>query len=207
MVHRRELEGRTLIFGVHGALWGNAMTWWDHETGSIWSQPLGEAIAGPLKGARLEAYPVTFTTWDAWVEAHPETVALDAPAGLSGFTLEELVIVVDFGTEAVAYPVQEVQRFGVINDVVAGLEIVVVSDPADPQRWSVFSRRLDDEVVELEVEDGRIVDVRTGSVWDPVRGLARSGPLSGDILDTMPGFTSFPKDFDTFWPEGRLWRP
>ena len=141
------------------------------------------------------------------MEARPTTVALDAPAGLSGFTLEELVIVVDFGTEAVGYPVKEVQRLGVINDVVAGLEIAVVSDPADPQRWSVFSRRLDEEVVDLEVNDGRIIDVRTGSVCDPVRSLARSGPLSGDILDTMPGFTSFPNDFATFWPAHTLLRP
>jgi hypothetical protein len=32
MVHRREVEGETLNFGIQGALWGNAMTWWDHES-------------------------------------------------------------------------------------------------------------------------------------------------------------------------------
>jgi hypothetical protein len=207
MVHRREFEGQTLVFGNHGALWGNAMTWWDHDTGSIWSQPLGEAIAGPRKGAKLEAFPVTFTTWGAWAESHPGTLALDAPAGSSGFVLEELVIVVDFGTETAAYPVLDLQRVGVVNDVVAGVEIAVVSDPADPQRWSVLSRRLDAEVVELARVDGQIVDVRTGSVWDPVRGLALSGPLQGDVLNPLPGFTSFPGDFGTFWPEGRVWQP
>ena len=207
MVHRREFEGQTLVFGNHGALWGNAMTWWDHDTGSIWSQPLGEAIAGPRKGATLEAFPVTFTTWGAWAESHPGTLALDAPAGTSGFVLEELLIVVDFGTETAAYPVLDLQRVGVVNDVVAGVEIAVVSDPADPQRWSVLSRRLDTEVVELERVDGQIVDVRTGSVWDPVRGLALSGPLQGDVLNALPGFTSFPGDFGTFWPEGRVWQP
>lgn len=207
MVHRRELEGQTLVFGNHGALWGNAMTWWDHDTGSIWSQPLGEAIAGPRKGAKLEAFPVTFTTWGAWAESHPGTLALDAPAGSSGFALEELVIVVDFGTETTAYPVLDLQRAGVINDVVAGVEIAVVSDPADPQRWSVLSRRLDAEVVELQRVDDQIIDSRTGSVWDPVRGLALSGLLQGDVLNPLPGFTSFPDDFDTFWPEGRVWQP
>ena len=43
MVHRRDLNGEVLVFGNQGALWGNAMTWWDHETGTVWSQPLGEA--------------------------------------------------------------------------------------------------------------------------------------------------------------------
>jgi hypothetical protein len=207
MVHRRELEGQTLVFGNHGALWGNAMTWWDHDTGSIWSQPLGEAIAGPRKGAKLEAFPVTFTTWGAWVEAHPGTLALDAPAGPSGFALEELLIVVDFGAETAAYAAVDVQRLGVINDVVAGVDIAVVSDPADPQRWSVLSRRLDVDVVELRLLGDEIVDVATGSVWDPVRGLAVSGPRQGEILNALPGFTSFPGDFDTFWPDGRVWQP
>ena len=70
MVHRRELDGKLLVMGNQGALWGNAMTWWDHDTGSIWSQPLGEAIAGPRRGQRLEPYPVTLTKWDAWLERH-----------------------------------------------------------------------------------------------------------------------------------------
>ena len=206
MVHRRELDGQTLVFGVHGALWGNAMTWWDHDTGSIWSQPLGEAIAGPRKGAVLEQFPVSFTTWDAWRTAHPQTLALDVEAGVTGFDLDEMLIVVDFGTDAAAYPVTDLQRIGVINDVVAGVEIAVVSDPANPQRWSVLSRRLDTEVVVLEVRNGLLVDIRTGSVWDPVRGLGREGPLADEILDSLPGFTVFPGDFATFFPEGRVWQ-
>ena len=75
MVHRRELNGTVLVLGNQGALWGNAMTWWDHNTGSIWSQPIGEAILGPLKGARLELFPSTLTTWQSWLEAHPESLA------------------------------------------------------------------------------------------------------------------------------------
>ncbi len=195
-----------MIFGVHGALWGNAMTWWDHETGSIWSQPLGEAIAGPLKGARVEQYPVSFTTWESWRTSHPDTLALDVPAGRSGFDLAEMLIVVDFGSEAAGYPVTELRRSGVINDVVAGLEIAVISDPGDPNQWAVLSRRLDDGIVELRVLAGEVRDTETNSVWDPLRGIARSGRHQGEILDLLPGFTAFPGDFDTFWPEGRVWQ-
>ena len=77
MVHRREIDGEELVFGNQGALWGNAMTWWDHGTGSIWSQPIAEAILGPRKGDRLELFPSTLTRWGPWREAHPETLALD----------------------------------------------------------------------------------------------------------------------------------
>ncbi len=207
MVHHRELDGETLMFGNHGALWGNAMTWWDHGTGTVWSQPLGEAIVGSRRGARLELYPSTFTTWSAWLDSHPDTLALDAPAAPTRFDVEDLYVVVDFGTEAAAYPTAELAPNGVVNDVVAGVEIAVVFDPNAPERWSVFSRRLDEEVVELEVLAGRLLDRRTGTEWDPFRGIARRGPLVGAVLDSLPGFTSFPGDFSTFWPDGRVWSP
>ena len=207
MVHRRTVEGETLIFGVHGALWGNAMTWWDHDTGTIWSQPLGEAIVGPRKGQTLELLPMTFTTWDAWAEANPGTVALDVPGGVTSFDLEGLYLVVDFSTEAVAYPVEDLQRRGVINDVVAGVDIAVVADPADPQRWTGFSRPLDERLVTLERDGGRIVDTETGTTWDPTRGIAIDGELQGEILDILPALTSFPGDYDTFWPDGTVWQP
>jgi hypothetical protein len=207
MVHRRELDGLVLMFGVHGALWGNAMTWWDHDTGSIWSQPIGEAIAGPRKGATLELYPSTFTTWGAWSDAHPGTLALDVPAGNTGFDLDDLYLVVDFTSEAVAYPVGDLRSAGLANDVVAGLEIAIVLDPSDQQRWAVFSRRLDAQTLTLEIAGRELRDAETGTIWDPVRGIALDGPLQGEILDLLPGFTSFPGDYPTFWPDGRVWQP
>jgi hypothetical protein len=205
MVHRRQVNGSEIVLGNQGALWGNAMTWWDHETGSVWSQPIGEAIAGPLAGTTLELLPSNLTEWGAWREAHPDTLALDAPGEPSRFSLDRTVLVVDFGSETVAYPVPDLRRHGVVNDVVAGVEVAVLFDPADDQRWAVFSRRLDGRSVELVVEDGLVVDVETGTTWDPVRGIALSGPLEGEVLDLLPGFTSFPQDFFTFWPQGRVW--
>ena len=207
MVHRRVVDGDTLVFGVHGALLGNAMTWWDHDTGSIWSQPTGEAVVGPRKGQTLELLPMTFTTWGAWVEANPRTLALDAPGAPTGFELDGLFIVVDFGAEAVAYPVEEARRAGVINDVVAGVDIAVVIDPTNPERWKVFSRTLDDRVVTLQTDGDVVVDAETGTEWDPTRGIGADGPLAGQILDTLPALTSFPDDYDTFWPDGSIWQP
>ena len=205
MVHRREVNGETLVFGVHGALWGNAMTWWDHSSGSIWSQPLGEAIAGPRKGQTVELLPSQFTTWGAWREEHPDTLALDAPAGASGFDLADFYIVVDFTDEARAYPVPDLRHIGVVNDVVAGLEIAVVSDPTEPDRWAVFSRRVGNLVVELEVDGDVLRDTVSGTTFDPVRGFALEGELQDEILDLLPGLTAFPDDYDTFWPDGTVW--
>ena len=205
MVHRRELNGDTLVFGNQGALWGNAMTWWDHDTGSIWSQPLGEAILGPRAGARLELMSSTLTTWEAWRTTHPDSLALDVSAGRSSFDLDQMAIVVDLGDESAAYRVTALREVGVVNDVVAGIEIAVVIDPTDDQRWAVFSRRLDDAVVELEIDSTGLVDSASGTVFDPFRGFGRSGRYADQSLDRLPAFTSFPTDYVTFFPDGKTW--
>ncbi len=205
MVHRREINNETLVLGNQGALFGNAMTWWDHRTGSIWSQPLGEAIAGPRKGDRLENLPVEFTTWGAWQEAHADTLALDAVGKPSRFALREFLIVLDGDRETRGWSVPDVQTQGAINDVVEGQPVAVVSDPNNDQRWSVFSRTVGDRVVELETDGDVLRDILTGSTFDPVRGFGRSGPLLDESLELLPGFTSFPEDFDTFWPDGTIW--
>ena len=179
MVHRRSVDGQEVVFGNQGDLFGNAMTWWDHETGSVWSQPLGEAILGPRTGERLELLGSQLTEWGAWRAAHPDTLALDAPGGSSGFSLERLSIVVEIGDEATAYPVRDLREVGVANDVVAGIPLAVVLDPENPDRWSVFGRKI----------DGRTVT------------------LAGETLAPLPGFTAFERDFDTFWPDGRVWEP
>lgn len=193
------------MFGNQGDLFGNAMTWWDHETGSVWSQPRGEAILGTLAGERLDLITSTLTPWSSWKEAHPDTLALNAQGGRSGFSLERTVIVLELASETIAYPYADLTEVGVINDVIAGIEIAVVGDPTDDSRWAVFSRRLDDLVVELAIEDDRLIDVGTGSEFDPIRGLGLSGSLKGQNLDLLPGFPSFAKDFPTFFPDGVIW--
>lgn len=205
MVHRRELNGTTLVFGNQGDLWGNAMTWWDHDTGSIWSQPLGQAILGPRKGERLELLPSTLTTWEAWTAAHPGTLALEVDGWRTGFHLEDMAVVVEFGAEAVAYDIPALRAIGSFSDVVGETEIVVVIDPTDSARWSVFSRQLDGQVVDLELTEDGLVDPASGTVFDPFLGVGVAGPLADQNLDKLPAFTAFPEDFQTFFPQGRIW--
>lgn len=107
------------------------------------------------------------------------------------------MIVLDMGTDASAYDIPALRELGVINDVVAGAEVAAVIDPADPQRWAVFSRRLDSTIVDLEIRDGRLFDTATGATFDPFTG----GGNSGQSLDRLGAFTSYPADYRTFFPE------
>ncbi len=35
-------------------------------------------------------------------------------------------------------------------------------------------------------------------------GPALASPLQREVLDPLPGFTSFPDDYFTFWPDGQM---
>lgn len=194
-----------MVFGNHGALWGNAMTWFDHDTGTIWSQPLGEAIVGPLKGTTLELLPSTLTEWGEWKRLHPDTKALNAPGAPTGFALEQMSIVVVLGEDSAAYPVPDLTD--VANDTINDIPIAVVVEPGEGESWTVFSRTLDDgAVVKLEFsESGDLIDTVTGSTFHVSRGTGITGPLADQTLDQLPGFTSFAKDYFTFYPDGRVW--
>jgi hypothetical protein len=205
MVHRRDLEGEVLVFGNQGALWGNAMTWFDHDTGTVWSQPLGEAIVGDRKGQALELVASQLTSWETWKQDHPSSVALDAPASPSRFDLSVLSIVVDFTEEVGVYSVASLEAWGPANDVVAGVPIAVVIDPHKNDRWRVFHRRVFDAQLTLSISDGELVDNETGTTWDPATGRAVDGFLKGEILDSLPGFTSLESDARTFWPDAKYW--
>jgi hypothetical protein len=153
----------------------------------------------------LELLPSTLTTWGAWKTAHPDTLALDVRGGRSGFDLSRMAVVIDLGTEAVAYSIPRLREVGVVNDVVAGVEVAVVIDPEDPDRWAVFSRRLDNDVVVLEIGPEGLVDVTSGTTFDAFLGLGRTGQLADQNLSRLPAFTSFPRDYATFFPGQRFW--
>ncbi len=204
MVHRREIDGRPIVLGNQGDLWGNAMTWFDHETGSVWSQPLGEAILGPLTGETLELLSSTVLEWGEWRALHPDTVALDAPAQNYGFSLDQMAVVVEFGADSVAFPVVDVRAAGVANTTIGDVPVAVTVDP-DGDTWAVLSRRLGDRIVELGRDGDRLVEIGGDGRWDAARGLGVDG--TGDGLDLLPGFTSFPDDYVTFFPDGSFWHP
>jgi hypothetical protein len=80
VVYGRRVAGRTLRFGVSGKLWRNSLIMYDKETGSEWSQVTGEAIAGPLKGHRLEKLLASDRSSRVldWLRTHPGAVVLRA---------------------------------------------------------------------------------------------------------------------------------
>ena len=74
------LRGST-TFGVSGRLVNSNLVMYDRETDSRWPQILGTAIDGEFETASLLEFPVVWTTWERWREAHPDTAVLTRETG------------------------------------------------------------------------------------------------------------------------------
>ncbi|MDP6027324.1 MAG: DUF3179 domain-containing protein [Pseudomonadales bacterium] len=71
----------TLYFGVSGLLYNSDVLLYDRNTETLWSQLMGEAIAGKLIGTKLTQLPVFHTTWKDWRARHPDTLVISNETG------------------------------------------------------------------------------------------------------------------------------
>ncbi|MEO8137366.1 MAG: DUF3179 domain-containing protein [Betaproteobacteria bacterium] len=72
---------RVTTFGVSGLLYNSDMLFHDRATQSLWSQILGLAVAGPLRGQKLAMVALTHTTWADWKARYPRTLVLSTDTG------------------------------------------------------------------------------------------------------------------------------
>ena len=186
----------------------NAMTWWDHETDSIWSQPWGMAIDGPLKGVTLDLIPAGIVPWSTWLEEHPETEVLKVGGGLFGPARERFregyVIGVTLGEHATAFPFPAAARERVINGRVGPFPVLVVADE-EAKAVHVYLRKASEQELEFDLTEDGLVDRQTASRWDLARGLAVEGPLQGRSLQQVPYITSFDWAWEDFYPHSEFY--
>lgn len=90
MVFSRQTPAGTLSFGVSGRLLHNNLVLYDHQTDSLWSQLLGEAIEGSLAGTRLKLLSAPQLPYGEWLARHPDGRVVDkrAVARQTGLPLE-----------------------------------------------------------------------------------------------------------------------
>ena len=182
-MHDRRVNEETLVFGNQGGLCMNAMTWWDHQTERVCSQPWGRAIAGPLKGVELELLPNQLVPWGTWKEAHPNTLALkvDRASYRRESFRPEYVIGVALGESATAFPYKLAAQAGIINYDVGPYPVVVHVNP-EAHSVHVYLRQVDECVLIFVQQGGLVQDEETGSTWQMDRGagrgqaVERSGP-------------------------------
>ena len=218
-MHDRRIDGKTYTFGNEGALFKGAMTWWDWETSSIWSQPWGAAISGELEGETLVLLPVEVLRYGAWKTRHPETLVLiDERGDTFSYALQPaantFVLGVDIGGDAVGFYFGSVAKAGVVNHRVSEHELVAWAD-WESREGHIFLRKaqpLRDNAREAPESltfsasevDRRIADNQTGSLWDVETGVAVSGPLAGNVLQRVPFISSFDWAWKDFYPDSEF---
>ena len=205
----------------------------DAETGSWWQQISGEAIQGSLKGQKLTAVDFDEISYGIWKRENPhgrvlrpdekmlaaqkyeadwESQVAKMPVRVSAklddaLEPRALIVGVEAGGKAKAYPFSAIEKQAPILDTLAGKEIVILLGE-DKKSVRVFERELDGNVLEFFVrpETGEIVDAGTASVWD-FSGKAASGALAGRQLKKVAALKDYWFDWKTYHPETQLYTP
>ena len=206
---RPVIEGRRLMFRLRGQ-YNATILLEDVSTNSLWSPFTGAALAGPMRGATLERLPLWQCLWSEWHALHPTTLVLygeqtereghgceysPGSAGIGpGFRrslvrpVDErlphntLVLGVDNGAIARAYPLQRLAQIGpVLNDAIGDAEIVIRCRPGTLHALA-FRRRAGERVLSFgSSATGEVYDNETRSIWNEM-GVAVAGPLTGTQL-------------------------
>ncbi len=208
----------------------NSLVMYDQETETLWSQFLGQGVAGPLGGYYLNQIASQLTAWDDWKNEHPDTTAIDnegavldsysfyytsSQLGLFGPTYsderigqKEFVVGVVSGQAQKAYPFRHLSGEEVLNDSVGGRDILVTFDQ-EMTEAAVFSRRIEDRVFTFRPSNNSelMEDSQTGTVWDKITGESVEGPLLGAQLTRLPSTQSFWFAWHDFYPDAEFFIP
>ena len=83
-MYSARINGEPTTFGTSGMLYRSNKVMYDRLTNSLWNQLTSEPVIGPLwdSGIRLDFFPVLLTTWEEWLELHPNTTVLAQDTGV-----------------------------------------------------------------------------------------------------------------------------
>ena len=242
VVFDRRVDGRALRFGVSGNLRFSDLVMWDDASESWWQQLTGEAIVGEHVGRKLKFVSSQLISFGLFRERYPDGQALRGPLGLYGGnpyrgydssaspflfagTLDdrlpamERVLAAEIAGGAMAYPFEVLERVRVLNDTVAGRDILALWQPGalsaldaalidesrDVGMALMYERRLETgETLTFCFKDGQFMDLETGSHWN-FFGEAIGGPLEGAKLRQMQAFPHFWFAWAAFYPETEVY--
>jgi len=202
----------------------------DRETGTWWQQITGKAIFGSLQGSVLELAPSSELSFGLWKQESPggqvlsavardqkkydskweeEVAKLPVPVSFPGTELKsrDVVLGLQSGSEARAYPLQTILKQSPIQDRLGGNPIVVMTGP-DGKSVRAFLSRIDDADVELfrktDTKEFVMVD-SAGEEWN-FKGCATSGPAAGKCLAELPAIKDYWFDWRNYHADTTVYR-
>jgi hypothetical protein len=205
IVYSREVDGKTLTFGVFGQLWKGSMVMYDQETMTHWSHFLGEAKRGLLQGKRLTPIPSFVTDWENWSRLNPEGTVTFLPKGPAEYTQkvfvdrEKYLLGIAGNGRAKAWSFSDLEKRSPIHDSWEGQPVVVVFD-ASRSTARLYGRTVKGQDLTFTQEGKELKDRETGTTWELLTGQGKAGPLAGQHLPSFPAFVSYRKIWDRFYP-------
>ncbi|MDB5352471.1 MAG: uncharacterized protein JWN86_3718 [Planctomycetota bacterium] len=212
-VFNRNCDDRVLTLFLPGLIWEGSMVMADRETGSLWSQVLGHAEDGLLKGKDLAVVPSVLMDWKSWKTQHPQTTVVTLPRLSDTYrrrttdakpTDPPLILGMTLGNRSKAWPLEEIRRLSPINDRIGDQALLTVFD-VKSQAYGVFDRTVDGELLEFENRDGSLVDLKSLSTWDPATGRSLGGPSTGKRLVRSPAYLIRQATWMQFHPKTTVW--
>jgi hypothetical protein len=186
---RRSVDGQTFELGVSGLLYNHNFLMYDRESGSLWSQVLGAAVAGPAAGKRLERIPVRQETAGAWLARHMDSRVLRPPF-----------------PEKVHYPLSPYLDYWVKDERIAPVAAhdsryhakelvfgVVVGDTARAYLGSVLTR------------EGGVVDERIDGKRVQVRYDSETGTFRWEVDEGVEVGEAYWLSWKAFHPDTQVW--
>lgn len=226
-VFKRTIDGQVVEFGTSGKLYNSNLVMYDRTSETLWSQALGQAIAGDHAGRKLERIPFDVAYWKEWKALYPESQVLSQDTGFGRpygadpygdyytspdiwFPVshrddrlgpKEIVVGLENDGTYRAYSLQQVEDDHVINDVINSRSIALVS--LHPFMARAYDRTVDGQTLEFQHDNGKIVD-QTGSVWN-FDGEAIEGERKGEKLTRLSFDEGFWFEWAAFHPETELY--
>lgn len=214
------VEGKAENFRLVGMDHFNAM-FEDTATKSWWRQVTGEAIAGPMKGSKLQEIAAEQMRLDAWISLHPDTEIMQPDTtfnkqyeGMKSYDEgkskgdltradslswkdKSWVVGVQSGMDARAYDWNELEQVKVIQDTLAGIPLLVTLE-ADSASFHVFKR----DTLSFTFDPATYIlrDAQTQSSWN-LQGYCTEGKLQGKQLPVVQSYQEFWHSWRTFRPQ------
>ena len=188
-----EIDGRPHSFEVADLVYNNNTLFFDNKTRSLWSQLLGQAVAGRASGQMLEQVPIAYTTWDNWKALYPNTLVMTRNTGFE----------VDYAVDSYAeyetsrglrYPINKVNKLMPLKERVVGVEV-----NGAYRAYPMFVLQLENKPLIADTFNGQELLIR----YDKESKTALVTNVKGEIIPTV---TSYWYSWYAFHPDTDVYK-
>jgi Protein of unknown function (DUF3179) len=229
-VYRPFVNGKPENFRLVGMDHFNAM-FEDETTKSWWQQATGVAIAGPLKGNRLEEISSHQYSLAAWLRLYPNSTILQPDTTFkkeytdlanfdkgtikghlekrdsASWKMKSWVVGIKSDGHEKAYDWNDLLKEYFIQDTIGPVPVLLILEN-DTSTFHAFNRTVQGRTLFFQTDNisHQLTDSNTHSVWDQ-NGVCLTGSLKDARLIPLAAYQEFWHSWKQFHPNTTLYKP